>query len=738
MKRSIVLIILLAIVSSLCFAGGSSEKTKLSTTTDNGVRAGMDITQQAKGETEYYEDTTLNLILNGPDGDAGVMGNFMWTLSNILDNVTKGVCISLTPYPKAMELFYPSLFKSRHIDEKYANYGTQLNEIFMNRSGSVTDSISAKNDYKVEIKSEESQKATTNMLMIIIMSLFLAEILFTIIYGYVTGGEEPMLKTLLVKGVTCLLIGALVMSLPFIIEAFKWGFDKAVKIISGAQLVSDSDEQPGTTLSYMYMAAVESSPFDYPGLMLRLVTAECVRLDPENAGIMNLFGDEGIIAPVSKVMVNVLFFIVQVIIFFVAIIASLHIMFNVIEVYILMSLALILLPFQVFRLTSFMGSGVFRSLISNVIQLAVIIFIMVSVVPLTSSISTNIWSNIAVVESNDLEAAWEFTSLSDDKSGHKTSIWELLVALGLINNDGTVSSELNGVELSQKITMDENRDNPQAEYTLGEILQLVGFRIKMTYILSEERSSQSDIEVPKKTNGIVSVGWLPTEIVDIPSFGKLYGSEITKKIDKAISDRMIALMQEAVKKANINMHISAGTPFENISKAKKQEIAKSCISNISLNPKLPLNTNYKKTAVEDGHSAWTLVFIYLATALCLAYIECFFIFRSSQITEGLLNGRDSGPDFGRILAARGGGAIARATGKAAMTPVRGVAAVGTAAARLGVANIGQTAADRGHTFLGGMLKTMSNSGSTREYSAGIISNDNMTGQNTANRDSKNG
>lgn len=750
-KKIMIVVLILILTSGVCFASGTTEKKPPVTTSDSEIIRDMNISSQNKGKTSYYEDSTLNLIMYGTDGSVGATGSFMWAFSGILDQVTKGICISLTPYPKAIQLFYPDIFSTRHVDEKYSNYKVSPDEVFLNRSDSIMDPAVAKNEYNVEIKSDVAQKATTNMLMIIIMSLFLAEVLFSVIYSYVTGGEEPVLKTLLAKAVTCLLIGALIMSLPFLVEAFKWGFDKAVKIISGAQNVADQNEKPRTTLAYMYMMAVESTPFEYPGLLLRLVTAETQRLDPENAGILKLFGDESkVMAAVSKVIVNMLFFIIKLIIFLVAIIASMHIMFNVIEVYILMSIALLLLPFQIFRLTSFMGNGVFRSLMSNVIQLAVISFIMIAVIPLTSSISTNIWSNIAVKEDSELEAAWEYTSLTTSilsADYHASSLYDLIQILG--DRDGN-DQLLNDINFDEEISLTDD-GNDTKKYTLGAILQGTGYTMKVMYrnnpSYSETQNTSAtqneSAEVPTKTIGNVSIIWYPTEKIDVSSMAALFEQK-GKEINQAISQMFLKSMQQAFVDYMVNTKNywyvetdGENSPFENATSLLKQKIAKEIAENTEYGM-LPSNVKYKQTEVEKGETAWSLVFIYLATALCLAYMECFFIFRSSQITEGLLNGRDSGPDFGRVMAARAVGGVARAAGKVATAPVRGGAALATTGARLATSNVGQSLSNSGHTALGGMLIALSHVGSTQGYSATTIGNQKNTEANTTNRDSKNG
>ena len=608
------------------------------------------------------------------------------------------------------------------------------------------------------------------MLMIVIVSLFLIEILFSVIYSYITGGEEPVLKTLLVKAVTCLLIGALIMSLPFIIEAFKWGFDKVVKIMSGADQNKEVPEL-ATTKELVYQEAVKSTPFQYPGLLLRLVTMETINLDPDVAGITDMFvkNDDtflNIKSGVSSVIVNMLFFVVKIVVFLIAIISALHIMFNIVEVYILMSLALILLPFQIFRLTSFMGTGVFRSLMSNIIQLAVICFIIIAVVPLTSDVSVNLWSSIQSVKDNLYEAGWKYSTFTSDRTSHQSNVYAFLKQYETAyDGGGPLYKQLGD---NNKLNWDNTVELPetdpstgkQKEPTFAELFNTVGFEAGVYYL---DAGSSSD----KKTTPRITVTLYPTEWAETNGFAK-WGvdnfGKVSNMIAAAIQDiinhtyntyyRHYGMEQDQYKLDKIDnfedvpqavkyvVGVTGGTmDSEYTQKYFNGQDSKLTAKFFMLDNNNTSGSNLltvEKTPVSDSPSAWSLTFSYLATALCMAYLQCFFIQRSSQITEGLLNGRDSGPDFGRLLSARAVGGVARAAGKVATAPVRGGAALATTGARLATANVGQSLSNSGHTALGGMLMALSHVRSTQEQTAAAIGNQKDTGANTANSDSKNG
>lgn len=757
MKKVLVVLLMLTIGLSLTFANGASETNtneKAGTTSYSGANTAGDMT---------------GLIQGSANGSAGVMGDFIMSFSTILDKMTSGVCLALTPYPKALELFYPDLFDSSElgVDNKYAEYGVTTQDVFMNKEGSLSSTNLA--DQGLSTKSTDAQKATTNMLMIVIVSLFLIEILFSVIYSYITGGEEPILKTLLVKAVTCLLIGALIMSLPFIIEAFKWGFDKVVKIMSGADQNKEVPEL-ATTKERVYQEAVKSTPFQYPGLLLRLVTMETINLDPDVAGITDMFVKDddtflNIKSGVSAVIVNMLFFVVKIVIFLIAIISALHIMFNIVEVYILMSLALILLPFQIFRLTSFMGTGVFRSLMSNIIQLAVICFIIIAVVPLTSDVSVNLWSSIQSVKDNLYEAGWKYSTFNSDRASHKSSVYQFLYQYeDAYDGGGTLYKQLGADKINWTNTVELPENDPSTgkpkESTFAKLFNTVGFEAGVSYL---DAGSSSTL----KTTPRITVTLYPTagaETNGFATWGVDNFGKVSNMIAAAIQDiinhtyntyyRHFGMEQDQYNLDKIDnfedvpqaVKYVVGVTGGTMDSAETQKYFNGQDSKLTAkffkldnnNASAPNLLTVEKIPVSDSPSAWSLTFSYLATALCMAYLQCFFIQRSSQITEGLLNGRDSGPDFGRLLSARAVGGVARAAGKVATAPVRGGAALATTGARLATANIGQSLSNSGHTALGGMLMALSRVGSTQGQSAATIGNQKTTEANTTNRDSKNG
>lgn len=773
------------ILTTPVFASGSSENTSASSSASvqnssgtvsnlqgsgNSGAITIDTSNMSASDVAFYSNVneSMNLILVENSAGSGALNRLAWTFSNILDRTTKSICLALSPYPKALAFFYPTLFEEsssssniNNIDNVYGNKENTLNTVFMNRNRDSSGSVFMKDPYSEDVsessaKSSDNQKSTTNMLMIIIMSLFLAEILFSVIYSYVTGGEEPVLKTLLVKAVTCLLIGALIMSLPFIIEGMKYGFDKAVKTMSGATTRAEDNPENENEVNIkheLYKIIVSSSSFEYPGLLVRLMTFQLRDLDPESTGVMTSFKTENTWGAINGALVNLLFFLVKIIVFIIALIASLHVMFNVIEVYVLLSLGLLLLPFQIFRLTSFMGTGVFRSLMANIVQLIVICFIMVVLMPVVTDVSISVWASVMETKATDKEAAWNYTTLNSGKTKHETSLKAILDKYAKVQPEGSDFSNRLEDLWREEIIIDKNT------YKVSSLAAATGFDIHIMY-----RMSATNEIVPQYTLIMRPIDTVPDmkaystfhasynvkfsellkEVIEtsleVTTSAEYYGKDFAKDLDKSQKINIAkaewtsdpgAWWVDSVNMLATTMGNSYGVASSvNMYSSPNKNLF---VSNLLLNNGI----RYESLAIDDAQTGWSLVFAYLITAMSMVYLQFFFIHRSSQISEGLLNGRDSGPDFARMLSARAVGGVARAAGKVATAPVRGGAALATTGARLATANIGQSLSNAGHTALGGMLMAMSHVGSTQGQSATTIGNQKNTEANT-NRDSKNG
>ena len=208
-KRLIIFFLFLFSFMLPLFSAGEKERTEDIVSSEK--------TTYPKTEDVSRETLAERILIEPPASEnLGVIDSFIWTISNTLDKVTEGLGLTLSPFPQAINLFYEKDLSSSGRNA-YDTYALEDKDVFMSRNTSGVDASAF--DSKVKTKTAESQTKTVNMVFVIIGSLFLAETILTIVYSYVTGGEEPILKTLMAKFVTAILIGALLMALPFLMEA---------------------------------------------------------------------------------------------------------------------------------------------------------------------------------------------------------------------------------------------------------------------------------------------------------------------------------------------------------------------------------------------------------------------------------------------------------------------------------------------------------------------------------------
>ena len=551
-------------------------------------------------------------------------------------------------------------------------------------------------DSNVKTKTSETQKKTVNMVFVIIGSLFLAETILTIVYSYVTGGEEPLLKTLMAKFVTAILIGALLMALPFLMEALKYGFKKAVEILAWDNLGGD--------LKTFGDAVGEVSTFHYPGLYFRLVTDQLKHLDLTSAGISF---DGFIVGPVQTGIAWLLFMVVKLGIVMIALFTSLHITFNVIEIYILIPLALILLPWQLFKPLSFIGSGVIKSLISNIIQVTVISFVILAIVPITATVTNALWQSATAGEEIK-DAAFIVTTLTEDRTENLRE--DGLLALTFSSYTGSSVLDLSSISLSS--TYPRSSTDTKTPTTAKDILKNTGLYASVIY--AEESDGTVKCTVTPQFTPLGDVdreAWTDFMAANSETLVKEIQKWIPKRIEEKYPD--ISKLQGWSNKVSLNNDLfDYSQDFLNLPSARKLMVVKMALGE---NGYLSVE---EKNKVSDS-KGWLRVFSYLATAMVIAYMQTFFIQRSSQIAQGLIDGRDSGPDFASRLSARAAAIFAGGAVRAFSSPARAAGGAVTGGVRQATAEYGQRVMDSGHSTLGAFLKNASGVRSAKDYEYGV-------------------
>lgn len=620
---------------------------------------------------------------------------FMNMFATSINSLSEGICMSITPYPKAIEVFYPNLFDSNQ-KSKWDTYTIDNDDVFMS-SGAPTLGGNSLNK-AVSTKSDDSQKATTRMLMIVIGSLFLIDMLFSIIYTYVTGGEEPVLKTILVKFVMAILIGALIMALPFVIEALRFGFSRAVLYM--ANISGNPD------IEYIYTYVSNEPIFHYPGMFLKLTTSMLSNLDPDNVGVIDMFEDSGLfMGAINRGLCRLLFVIARLVICVLSIFTAMHILWNVMEIYILISLGLILLPWQLFNPLSFIGKGVFRSLVSNIVQLTVILFIMVAVMPVTFYVSHGLWENLT--DSDTPNMVFMITNLEKNREQASILLGSDRIRT-LLGTDGMIMGK------------DDQRNDVEVT---ADFLNHVGMLATVQHLKTGE-GFQSTV---KET---ITIKWYMLEGCDVDKFAMFsLNDDLTQKI----GDKILKGIQEAYKTTILeHPQVKGRNTYKDSFKPTlancKEDVKKKLLGGISWNNfsgiiKQSFGLNYENVSTSMPSEGWGRAFFYLSAALMLCIMPNYFVTRSSQIANGLLDGRDSGADFAGLMQSRFLNRAASATVKVAAAPIRIAGKSIDASIKTASANKAEKMSQDGHSVMGAVLKTATGAGqSAREFAAGVSRN----------------
>ena len=341
MKKICFLLLILSLVVAPVFAGGAKEKSTKTTWVGDPTK------QENGGVASAYVSSSVRNFLNGT--------------ADIFDTVTALTCYSLTPFPNVL----PGV------------------ENGVDTAGIVPADWTKRYDN------------TRNMIQAVFITLIVAEVLWTAIYKCWLCGDMAVAKQCALVFIKGLMMMFLVLALPTIVEYTRLGFQEAAYVISG--------EDKSTTYSELLS---KKTDFQLPGDVVRNSIDVIEMLDSKNVGNANFDlsqvaadGVDDAFKPLIWVTIKVLYWIMQIIAIVCLFICSIHVMFNIIEVYLLIGIVCFLAPFSIFSLTKFLGERAILSLFVNMVELFVIMVILFSCTIMletfTSSISKLFEESIA-------------------------------------------------------------------------------------------------------------------------------------------------------------------------------------------------------------------------------------------------------------------------------------------------------------------------------------------------------
>lgn len=656
---ALAMLIALMAMASLA-AGGSGEDDTIAVTTNvNGK--------------EYTAKSIADII----DNSTTSVGGFFASVSGVYDEITMAFCLGLTPFPNTLVQFYDG-------------YGTagydvrgQMDSATLDRSLLIGDGYYSTNGGVLNYgsrnypgKSADTQRSTWNMVSVLFVSFLLAEIVFTAVYHYVSDKDGSVLKEVLAKSVMAIAIFLVAASLPFLIEMLRIGFVSAAATVTGIdELATTAEhEQESSTPTVDEMMGLDDMDlpvvntqgltslqemralpvFSYPGVLIRSMGDLFGFMNPDNVGGSGVSIDEEVDAGVlMNVLMEVVYLFVKLVATVMVLIAALHVMYNVCEVYLLLGCVMVLLPFTVFSPLKFLGEKAVMSLFANVVELFVIVMIMFSTMSIAFTVSSGL---LASLLSNIKSVTVEMSVVHPEL---------FIEAVGYSRND-TVINYLNPFKQDDgSVRLVAYLPGPEGYGKNGSIFQ----------------------ESFNEAYTSAGAGWLP---------------ELQERLSKWFNDNWKAMV-EAFKTENPTelyklsstlklaydsngypadqyLNFLASTNFDFLPAKDKYAV----VSYLAGTAGQAMGMSVSKTpevdrSVDPTLGATDIYLMHITSFLLIILMQTYFLNQSSQITNALLSGNVSSEGFTGALTRMAAGKMVKSGLKKATAPLKGLGGLGRTA-----------------------------------------------------------
>ena len=630
MRRFFLLVLVLSILMThSAFAGGSSESNQH-----------KEYENPFKDVEMPFEEQVVN------------------TIADTLTSMTTSLAIAVTPFPNILVPYYVSKDVSRLsinnatlLSEGYFELGSPKQEVNIEDSDDAfTDIDISGTVYKG--RSQAVQHNSFNMITVLFLAFFIAEIVFSTIYGYVVERDGGVLKNIIAKAVLTMMLFLLVSCIPFLIEAFRDGFQYMAKMLSGVSSIDSNTGNGENGLNSYALAQVElneASIFEMPGLVMKSFGNIVSWMNPKEVGgtDLNIIKSTGN-GKIMEFLLGLVYLILKVIGYIMTLFASLHVMLNIVEVYILMGMVMCLMPFTVFSPLKFLGEKAIMSLFGNLLELFVIMFIIYTTYPVGISLTDMLMSGISMrVKSANYVIFVEDERFATEKLGITTEQFDMLCqAETYMNSLDGVSSDRKGFSISIWFNEDGSYES-ELSSTLSDAVDGLWEWISSNFESNKNNTSASGV-----------------------SENKIYSLDVFTKSSIASG----------------NTPDRSSISFENLCTADKDEVFRKIIADTQLSYPGVFVKDVVKTeemlsveAAQSGEDNGLLVF-HLFSSILAIFMITYFINQSSQITNALLTGNVSSEGItaglGKRFAAMAGGMAMKSTvgaaGRAAGGAVKGL------------------------------------------------------------------
>ena len=329
-----------------------------------------------------------------------VLVDTLTSLASVMDHVTRVMAYQLSPFPSVMQWFDG---KGKTADDLRKNsvesfgydataLGKAYDEARTTASGGLASS-----------STDDGEKTRWNLVSSLFVILLVCESIWTAIRAYFNKDDDT-LKFLFTDIVTCVVLYLLCAAVPFIVQASVFGFQRMAYVMSTGSMDMGADEVASSQI-YRLPGDVIRESSDIVGLLDARGLAYTndfeigqIQQADEESGIL-WFLNHGLSALLVKFGVWLLYTAMKLVASMLLIQVALHVMLNVLEVYLLIGAVMCLIPFRVFSPTKWLGQGALRSLVSNIVELFVIFLIFFSTRGIIGSARTGIYEVLRLQES---------------------------------------------------------------------------------------------------------------------------------------------------------------------------------------------------------------------------------------------------------------------------------------------------------------------------------------------------
>ena len=638
-----------------------------------------------------YVDASGNVVLTEYfETDEVWLGNWINYISSAMNQVVFRIALALHPFPNTMFSLYGldlgvtaagTVSLTMKPDAKsFNNFETKqllISNQYYTTSRDIKTADGMQGGYVPMAESNSStdssplQKQKWSLVTMLFVSCFVAEILFTAIYGYATGSSEEggasLLKNIAKKCAVTLVLFVLVSALPFLLEAFRYGLFKIAYGFYGEAANGYENElaKNGYSRENLVNDVGEvTNIFELPGFFLQSMKSFFAKsgssliknsLSNYMAGSTGEGKSQSLITHCVTWILSLIFRFVM---FVMILKCAIHIAKNILEVYILLGLVMILTPFAVFTPMKTLGAKCIMSLISNVIECFIILVVILTVIPAVKMTTVSMLAMINSLSSaGTYKESTDYTTIISDPLGTNNKL-NFIAA-----NDFVMAICSLGTK-GDKVAFTYSPLYPEGNKSMTEIKRAEGVKFEINFSevsTVEELVSGGKVKVDAWDKGLEA----KISVKD----GKLYEGDNKKSYDIFKNSSLLKMIatsvweggfkkdvmgedfktQAALEKAtkyfwllndtdnndNLERELYALTMIDDDARRVYTQYSQYIVYTCNIKKTSDV-APYVMTATTDSVTA--LMFLQFTLIFMSMFLPCYFVQQSTHITNSLLNG----------------------------------------------------------------------------------------------------